>query len=363
MAPKGQGWSRAGMSGTGGEDWDVLGYLRLKGLVDQEDLSAPVEVATRRNISYRVFGNEHKLFVKRLRAGYHTNLIPMANEASFLKTVRPTVEGVQIPSLILFDIGEKCLVQEYLPSDGSLVNKLNAPEAVAALHFKSLALSLARLHSTRLSREAEDCAAPYRVPARDLICPASNLLNVMSPSQVALLKVAQSSDSIRHAIDRSAGGWNAQALLHGDLRLDNVLVGPSDSIALVDWECWGLGSPAWDVACPLADIIFSWITRSVEVGEDAAANHLRDIRIVSSQFWINYADCAGAVGADPLEVAVVADLICCRLFQNSFESLTGEVEMNMLSVSALQFAHNLAESRLEIMSSILGITERSAPIA
>jgi thiamine kinase-like enzyme len=178
----------------------------------------------------------------------------------------------------------------------------------------------------------------------------------MSPSQVALLKVAQSSDSIRQAIHRSAEGWNAQALLHGDLRLDNVLVRPSDSIALVDWECWGLGIPAWDVACPLADIVFSWITRSLEVGEDAAASHLRDIRIFSSQFWFSYADSAGAVGADPLQVAMVADLICCRLFQNAFESLTGEVEMNMFSVSALQFAHNLAESRLEIMSSVLGIT-------
>lgn len=41
--------------------------------------------------------------------------------------------------------------------------------------------------------------------------------------------------------------WAARAVIHGDVKFDNILVTP-DGMFLVDWELAGPGDPAWDLA-------------------------------------------------------------------------------------------------------------------
>ncbi len=47
---------------------------------------------------------------------------------------------------------------------------------------------------------------------------------------------------------RARGAWRPVALIHADLKHDNVLVGPGGRIALIDWEMARVGDPAWDLA-------------------------------------------------------------------------------------------------------------------
>ncbi|MFI6538740.1 phosphotransferase [Nonomuraea sp. NPDC050547] len=49
-----------------------------------------------------------------------------------------------------------------------------------------------------------------------------------------------------------AAAWRAGCLVHGDLKADNCVVA-GDRIRVIDWELSGLGDPAWDVACVIAD--------------------------------------------------------------------------------------------------------------
>ncbi len=57
---------------------------------------------------------------------------------------------------------------------------------------------------------------------------------------------------------------DARGLVHGDVRWDNYLVGAGAraegelNLRLVDWEMWGQGDPAWDVACHLAEHVRFW---------------------------------------------------------------------------------------------------------
>ena len=75
------------------------------------------------------------------------------------------------------------------------------------------------------------------------------------------LAVAVRTDgALREGMTRLRRGWRRDAIMHGDVRFDNVLVEhepPSGRLraVLVDWEHLDRGDPGWDVAGALADAV------------------------------------------------------------------------------------------------------------
>jgi thiamine kinase-like enzyme len=49
-------------------------------------------------------------------------------------------------------------------------------------------------------------------------------------------------------VRRARGAWRAVALIHADLKHDNLLVAADRRIAVVDWEMARAGDSAWDLA-------------------------------------------------------------------------------------------------------------------
>jgi len=47
---------------------------------------------------------------------------------------------------------------------------------------------------------------------------------------------------------RARAAWRPVSLIHGDCKLDNVIIGEGGAIRLIDWEMARLGDPAWDLA-------------------------------------------------------------------------------------------------------------------
>jgi hypothetical protein len=68
------------------------------------------------------------------------------------------------------------------------------------------------------------------------------------PAVAAVLARAGEDRAIVAGVRRARGAWRAVALVHGDLKHDNVLLAPDGRLALVDWEMARLGDPAWDLA-------------------------------------------------------------------------------------------------------------------
>ncbi len=53
-------------------------------------------------------------------------------------------------------------------------------------------------------------------------------------------------------LEAAAAAWRPECLVHGDLKWDNCLV-EADRVRVIDWELSGLGDPAWDVSCVIAE--------------------------------------------------------------------------------------------------------------
>ena len=62
------------------------------------------------------------------------------------------------------------------------------------------------------------------------------------------------------------------ALLHGDFRLDNLMLGPDGQVTVVDWQTLSVGLPARDLAYWVATSVEPDVRRAIE-GEAVAAYH------------------------------------------------------------------------------------------
>jgi aminoglycoside phosphotransferase (APT) family kinase protein len=71
--------------------------------------------------------------------------------------------------------------------------------------------------------------------------------------------------SLRPALVETQGLWRSSGVVHGDLRFDNCLVGPTGRITFVDWESGGHGDPVWDLATLAQELI------SASTARDAAS--------------------------------------------------------------------------------------------
>jgi Ser/Thr protein kinase RdoA (MazF antagonist) len=75
-----------------------------------------------------------------------------------------------------------------------------------------------------------------------------------------LADAVRSDEALREGMARLRRGWRRDAVIHGDVRFDNVLLEhepPSGRLraVLVDWEHLDRGDPGWDVAGALSDVV------------------------------------------------------------------------------------------------------------
>jgi Phosphotransferase enzyme family len=79
----------------------------------------------------------------------------------------------------------------------------------------------------------------------------------------ALLHSVSQSGIVAQTIRSVALEPKTLSLVHGDMRLANVIItGPERAkVHLIDWELCGLGNPAWDLGALLGSLIYTSITR------------------------------------------------------------------------------------------------------
>ena len=119
------------------------------------------------------------------------------------------------------------------------------------------------------------------------------------PSDVRVLSIINSDQEFPNLLRALESQWDAQALIHGDMKLDNCLVtvqeATSRRIKIVDWEAMQRGDPAWDVAGILHDVWRQWVL-SMPTADDISPSAqvenaeylLGDLRRDLCAFWEAY---------------------------------------------------------------------------
>jgi aminoglycoside phosphotransferase (APT) family kinase protein len=270
--------------------------------VDQLCRTAPFQGATaveivplhQRNLCARVrFADGRRVFVKRAIPGGANTL---AHEGAVLTALAG--HGLPVPRLLatLPDTDGPVLVTEDMAGQGSLDTARQARGGTSPEWAAAVGRSLAQVHAVPPAD-----ALPTNDPAARLV----RGWTVVTPREVtqyaggfaeALRQLRV--DGLVDLVRDTAAGWTPTALIHGDIKSDNILCaatpGAARPVRLIDWEAGGRGDPRWDVGSLVGDYLFTWLS-----GIDLDAGPTLDDWIAASDppFSAVQQDIAAAVAA------------------------------------------------------------------
>jgi hypothetical protein len=187
--------------------------------------------------------------------------------------------------------------------------------------------------------------------------PSPGLLASLSPANHQTLRILQREEGLGMQLDGLRGRWRPETVIHGDVKLDNVLVRPpgdhqAGSAAtawLVDWELVQVGDPAWDLAGALQDFVRFWAS-SMPVASAGAAEEmiagarypLAALRATSRALWNSYRTSAGLASSDADDLLSRAVAFSgARLIQSAYEILSESARLSSHAVILLQISANL----------------------
>ena len=222
--------------------------------------------------------------------------------------------------------------------------------ALGTLH-RNLCLSDWQADS-RLARLSRDLPWVLRVHY-----PVPSMLASFSRADLAIVRILQTEDGLGAQLDQLAGRWRPTSVIHGDIRLDNVLIRPQSSessggpveLWIADWEAVSFGDPAWDVAGALQDFLVYWVF-SMPMSDDLTAEQMiaqarvpvEGLRGALRALWWGYkaGACLDGSLADELLMRAVA-FSAARLIQTAYELSSGSDRLLGPPVVLLQIAANL----------------------
>lgn len=184
--------------------------------------------------------------------------------------------------------------------------------------------------------------------------PGPEFLATLSQANYQTLRILQTQAGVSESLDRVGRLWKAEAVIHGDIKSDNVLVlppldGEAPRVRLVDWELVQVGDPAWDVAGALQDFILFWVFSMPlapgvppEEMAGAARYPLATLQPALRAFWRGYRTAAGlGVEEGNAVLGRAVPFSAARLIQSAYELAHDAAVLPALSVFLLQISANL----------------------
>lgn len=115
----------------------------------------------------------------------------------------------------------------------------------------ALGTALGRLHGVGAAGDLPAAAVPWALALEEGDPGASAATRTLA-------RIADQTPSLRTGLGGLRDRWSAQTPVHGDVRLDNVVLTGDGAAWLVDWETGGGGDPGWDTGSLLAALFAPW---------------------------------------------------------------------------------------------------------
>jgi hypothetical protein len=325
---------------------------------------------SRRNRNYRVVSQNSRSYL--LKQGIADGATTVACEAATLCDLLSDqrMEGLRryLPAYYGFDPERGVLILELL----------RHAESLREYHFRlgRFPLALARklgdalgiLHAAPVGMAAPHFA---RRPAWILSVhrPDVSFFREVSSANLELIKLLQGSPLCGEALDTLREGWTPDALIHRDIKADNLVVfAREDSrrksrLALVDWELAGVGDACWDVGSVFSEYLATWLLSMPTAGEippfgltELARFPLERIHPAIRAFWDAYVDrMRFDVRTSRQRLIRSVQYSAARLIQTCYESSHASAHLVGTTQCMLQLSQNVLQRPLEACVHLLGI--------
>jgi hypothetical protein len=366
-----------------GDTWSDRSLLRQSEVVSyllRRDLLHPATVVTgdvmvadvsRRNRNFRVVSEHGPSYL--LKQGIDNGgARTVAHESATYRLLHrdPGLAGMKrfLPACHGYDAERGVLTLELLRDAESLRDYHARRGRFATSLATQLGQALGALHRAPLATTDPGSA---KGPAWVLTLhhPDVSVFRDVSAANLQLIKLLQSSDEFCRVLDELRGDWANDALIHGDVKADNVLAfAPGASsrksrVALVDWEMAGLGDACWDAGSVFGEYLAAWLMSMPITGEAAperfvelARYPLEAIQPAIRAFWLAYVRRMGFdLATSHRRLTRSVRYGAARLVQTCYESSQTSVHLMGTTRCMLQLSLNVLQRPLEATVHLFGI--------
>ena len=348
---------------------DLVHYLLERGLLDRRvvvDGDVLVVEGARRHHNYSVICRGGAgLFVKQMQPDQAFSAQTLQKEAACYVMMEsdPALADIHalMPRFRAYDPDRHILVLELIAGGENLTELHRRAGAFPEEIAQRVGRLLARYHdvSGRELLPRANTAIYQGHPPWILsfhLTPRGSVQN-LSAANGQFMNILQSDAGFGAALDRIRNGWRRDALMHGDMKFDNIVV-REQTMHIVDWELVDIGDSAWDVASILQAYLSWWITTLQQVpagATDAAQYPLEAIQPAIRAFWDAYADGRGfsAPHADA-ELERAVSYAGARMLQTVYESMAWAPSLTQQAVWQVQACINILAQPRAAATDLLG---------
>jgi hypothetical protein len=355
-------------------------YLRDTGLASADDVVGGdfgiVEVG-RRNRNFLVLRpRTGSLFVKQVPIVAGETVLSFRREAACAQLAHDAGEGTALhgvaPTLRRYDPDRHVLVYDALDPGETLTELVARLGSLPAGVADRLGRTVAACHLESVRPGALAAVAPVLPGEVPWVFQIGEKGEQVMPSMTGgvrqVLEAIRAVPELLYGLAALGAGWRRLALMHGDLKWDNVLVaGPpagDRELRLIDWELADLGDPLWDVAGMLVSFLQFWLmdvpaqqaADASRAPGDGATVPLAAARALAREFWAAYAETTRETFPLSGEPALLAGrLTGARLVLFAFELVQGTPAMSPHAGLALRLGRDLLAEPGRAMAEILGL--------
>jgi aminoglycoside phosphotransferase (APT) family kinase protein len=366
---------------------EVIPYLAARNILPLSsvvDGEVRVIDSSRRNRNFRVLCSDRpSLLIK--QGVTRDSFSPIAREAAAYRLLGALADGHNGGTAVYphtapaldYDEDRDILILELLvPATTERTRRasLRPPSRQVA---RSLGTALARLHTlvpkTIRYADADRLLGVGEPGVLSVRRPGINIFRDFSSACVDLVRMVQASTEVAEQLDDLQRHWHTDALIHHDLRFDNVLVRPSQQglqrrwgeVTLVDWETAALGDASWDVGTVLGEYLGDWLGsipgaagQPPERFLHLAARPLSLVQPAIAAFWAAYAAGRGFDCRQAHEHLMRATRYAgLKLIQSALEQVQRAAYWSVGSVCFLQTGTNVLAKPEDAATILLGLSE------
>ena len=314
--------------------------------------------AERRNRNVKVIVKDAEgLFTKQAKT--EEAITTLRHEASVLNGLCATQDDLSkyITRNLEFDFAFSLLVSPLIANGHSMHDIFMQQKHVELEHSKVAGAALAHLHNRHIPANSYSMRIPpYTL---ELNRPHYTLLRNLSPANERLLEAIQNDEELSAGLDGLRANWTPTSLIHGDAKLDNMVVAPH-AFLLVDWELAIVGDPRWDVGTVFSSLLSSWIASmpmahgaNLELMTRQAWLPFSAVAAAARPFWLTYATTRGL---DPSRGFLEQATSYCggRLVQTAYEYMQHAPRLTANAIHMIQLAANILKDPSRAVQLLLG---------
>lgn len=322
--------------------------------------------------------NDTNFLIKQVKDLNSENAKTLKKEAQFYNYFNTTLPNLKkyLPEIKFVDIQKNILVMTFYKEAMPLWRYYNEKtiDKFPLNTVKTIGKLLGEIHITFSKNEIfQDKNLDFlndELPfIFNLYKPHPSRLSYLGGGGYYFIEQLQQQQDIMMVFNKIPTIWKKNALIHGDIKLDNFIVldpenKASSTIKLVDWEMLQFGDTAWDLAGVFNDFIFWWIitmpdNKSAEEMIKNARFPFHKLHPAINLFWDSYCETLTLNNQKNSELLKKVILFTgFRLLQTSFEIASKFNEMPSIAEVFLNLGKSIIRKPESSQENLFGILKK-----